>query len=281
MIWRLLGLLALWLLLGHDAHAQVLAPVEVYHWERYPDNDPDQVCLYLGRRFVGAWSWQERWFRPHDGRAFGKPVNQAPVEPPADPHPERRRPKVQLPPDGVQWDQIGLPDSPIYRLNGKPCSKQEAYAAIEKSLVDDSKLPWLVVIGSDEDRKKVLADLERDAALIPFRDKLRVQAYPPTHWVPQSYGFKTDGRPTIYLQAPDGTVLHRQDDYEGGAAALAEAIRKADPNYRPANDPDKRKPDLLPGLPAQLDEQTIIGGGAATLVGVAVGASILRRRKQS
>ena len=54
-------------------------------------------------------------------------------------------------------------------------------------------------------------------------------------------GFVTSGQPTIYCQAPDGKVLHRQDDY-GGPEQLAEAARKAKPNYRPENDPNVNRP---------------------------------------
>ena len=54
-------------------------------------------------------------------------------------------------------------------------------------------------------------------------------------------GFVTTGKPTIYVQAPDGKVLHRQDDYQGGAPELAEAIRRIDPNYDPKKDFDLRK----------------------------------------
>jgi hypothetical protein len=35
-------------------------------------------------------------------------------------------------------------------------------------------------------------------------------------------------------------VLHSPSDYKGGAGALADALRKADPNYQPDKDPDQR-----------------------------------------
>jgi hypothetical protein len=59
-----------------------------------------------------------------------------------------------------------------------------------------------------------------------------VQDYAPGNWAVKD-GFFTEGKPTIYLQAPNGKVLHRQDDYSDGAAGLATALRKADPNYSP------------------------------------------------
>ncbi len=230
------------------------------------------------------------------------------MEPPADPAPERRRHAlVQQLPTGVEWDKVGLPDSPMYRINGRPCSKLEAYRAIENGLTDDSKLPWLVLVGgTEQERKAVIQDLETHPALEHLKGKIRVQSYPADHWAVKLWGFKSAGRPVIYFQAATGQqlgwtdvinkttgkkervpllakggeVLHRQDDYEGGPQALAEALRKADPAYRPENDPDRRKPDpILPGVP-QLSEETIIGVGAAALVAVAVGASIRKRREQ-
>src|SRR5262249_5283542 len=64
-------------------------------------------------------------------------------------------------------------------------------------------------------------------------------------------GFFTGGAPTIYLLAADGKVLHRQDEYTGGAAAAAEAFRRARTDYDPRRDPDRRKPKPEPLPPPQ------------------------------
>jgi len=74
-----------------------------------------------------------------------------------------------------------------------------------------------------------------------------MQSYLPDHWAVARSGFKVDGQPTIYLQAPDGTVLHRQDDYHDGPEALAQALRRTDPHYDPRKDPDLRQ-RLLPNF---------------------------------
>ena len=111
----------------------------------------------------------------------------------------------------------------------------------------DDKDHWrLTVIGSDEQRRQVVEDLAKHADLAEWRSKLVTNAYPPDHWAVKGVGFVTTGTPSIYLQLPSGKVLHRQTNYEGGAEALATAIRKADPNYDPAKDPDKRKPAPAP-----------------------------------
>lgn len=76
--------------------------------------------------------------------------------------------------------------------------------------------------------------------LAPWKERIKVQDYPPDHWAVRDAGFVTSGNPTIYCQAADGTVLHRQDEYRG-PDALAEVLRKADPTYRPEKDPDLNK----------------------------------------
>jgi hypothetical protein len=99
----------------------------------------------------------------------------------------------------------------------------------------------------------VADDLAHHPALAPWRDRLLVQAYCPGAWAVAGVGLQAGGRPTLVLQDAPGPgnrarVLHRQDDYAGGAAALAGALRRADPSYDPATDPDLRRP-AVPDLP--------------------------------
>lgn len=109
------------------------------------------------------------------------------------------------------------------------------------SLPDDSKWLCLTIIGSQAARQRVLDDLRSSPALALWKDKIKVQDYPSDHWAVRDVGFVTTGNPTIYCQAPDGKVLHRQDDYRG-PEALAETLRKADSGYRSEKDPDLSKP---------------------------------------
>ena len=46
-----------------------------------------------------------------------------------------------------------------------------------------------------------------------------------------------------------GKVLHSQGDYEGGATALADALRRVRPDYDPNKDIDKRKVPAKPTAP--------------------------------
>lgn len=132
---------------------------------------------------------------------------------------------------GLDLAHLAAGNVPRYRVGGKPSAKRDVMAAI---VDDDSAKPRLTIIGNQQDRAKVLS------ALPPEATNYLVKAYDPRDWAVARAGFKTDGHPTIYAQAPDGTVLHRQDAF-ADAHQLAEALRKADPSYDPAKDPDLTK----------------------------------------
>lgn len=144
-----------------------------------------------------------------------------------------------IPNFGLMTDQIGKRGGMNhYELNGRPIAQGDAMQAVTEGVPADENLLRVTVIGPDALRQRVVTDLT--AAPANLRDRCLVQSYPPNHWAVQA-GFQAGGAPTVYVQAPDGQVLHRQDDYDGGPTALFEAIRKADPHYSPAADPDLRK----------------------------------------
>ena len=136
-----------------------------------------------------------------------------------------------------------------YTVAGVECTKDTAIQAILGGLEDDSTKLFLTAIGPPAERQKVLSDLDGDPALAAYKGKLHAAAYDPSAWE-VAPGFRKDGRPTIYLQNAKGKVLHRQDDYQGGAAALAQALEKATSAqglrkpqpYDPAKDPECRRP---------------------------------------
>jgi hypothetical protein len=162
-----------------------------------------------------------------------------------------------------------------YRLSGQVVTREEAFKALQAApLSDDSQKLRLTVIGSAEERKKVLAALPQDV-----KDRCLVKEYAPDHWSVKNAGFKTDGHPTVYVQAPDGKVLHRQDDADN----VAQAVRKADPNYDPAKDPDLRKaktPDK-PVSPPVPDSNPSPTSGWVVAGLVALGAFLLKGQKAS
>jgi hypothetical protein len=196
--------------------------------------EPDRAYLFVAGRQLGGYDrsaneWRD--FDPDTG-AWSQP---RPLV--------SKRHATAVQDFGVMREQLAANEERHW-LNGGAVSGREARAAIG-GLDDDSGKLRLTIIGSETERRAVLNDLETDPELSPLRDQLLVQSYPPDHWTVAGAGFVRSGKPTIYLQLPDGVVRHRQDEYRG-PAKLAEAIRRANPHYRPENDPDLNRPIVLP-----------------------------------
>lgn len=208
---------------GVGGCATVVAPAPRYEWA--PGRDPDQLHLCRDGRQVGTYRRSERLYYPFDGETWS-----APAEPP-----------TPLPPE--ETSTVAAPAAEEnFGIDREKWAREPRRSIAARGLPDDRGKARLTVIGSEEERKTVLNDLDAAPDLKPLRESLVVQAYAPDHWAVARTGFKTDGRPSIYLQSPDGKVLHRQDDYQGGPRRLAEAIRKASPNYDPRKDPDLTRP---------------------------------------
>lgn len=102
----------------------------------------------------------------------------------------------------------------------------------------------VTVIGEDSQREPVMKDIETNPAFADVREYIDVQGYKPGEWaVDPSLGFKA-GTPSIIVQSgksaadpAGGKVLYRVQDYSKGPVSLAEAIRKANPSYKPELDP--------------------------------------------
>ncbi len=210
----------------------------------------------------------------------------APPPPPA-PKPEvppAPVPKVEAPPErpanfGV--DRSRLPEGECCTVCGIPVSTAlgRRLVAGGGTLDDDSGRWHLTVIGTETECVPVLRDLASHPALATWRDRLLVQAYRAADWAVANIGLATHGHPSIVVQtAPDahgrGTVLHRQEDYQGGAEALAEALRHADPNYRPEADPDRRQAPVVPTGDSASRPFWIING----VLGALLALSLWRKR---
>jgi hypothetical protein len=219
---------------------------------------PQKACQYVlwqGGKAAGLWCSERHQFWPWDADtgAWGAACT-PPVAVPAGAPAGACAWCQEAPEDPVRLN-FGLnPDKLLhdgeerYSVNGRPVTRDRVREALEAGgLEDDSKKLRLTLIGPEADRKQVLADLEAHPSLRPLRPGLLVQAYPPDHWAVKDAGFLTTGKPTIYVQAPSGKVLHRQDGYRG-PEKMAEAIRKADPNYNPARDPDLNR-QVTPPVP--------------------------------
>lgn len=231
-----------------DAEAQGL------EWKQWED-DPGRYYLYRGRELLGGWDTLGRYWRAYrsSSETWG-PVELPPVAPPGDPGEE-----INF---GVDWDKVER--EPRYRLHRDGVTRivtsDGAKEAIEAKIEDDSGKLRVTVIGTEAERKRVRQELEDERSL---RSWAIVRDYPADHWAIKTAGFHTGGTPTIYCQAPSGKVLHRQDDYAGGAPATLDALRKAKDGYDRKRDPDLRTPSS-PFAPA--------GSGLARLLGLILSA---------
>ncbi len=159
---------------------------------------------------------------------------------------------------GVDLGRMRSVKAPKYKINGVEVSRQGAIAAIESSIPDDAKLVRLTLIGSAEDRKRVMDDLDSHPGLKNLKPNLLVQAYDPTDTRVSKRGFVVDGKPSIYIMDPSGKVLARNTDgeYYGAdnlAYSIGEVIGKP---YSPdADKPLPKKPEPQPlALPKSLND---------------------------
>lgn len=151
--------------------------------------------------------------------------------------------QIVAPNYGVDWERLSGESS--YFLNGREISRAEAVQALRAgSLVDDSQLLRLTLIGSESDCAAVLKDLASYPALAAWKAKVLIQSYRPDDRM-LSVGFVRAGSPMIYLQLPDGKVLLRLNQYPG-PEKLTAAIRKSDPFYDPQKDPNGDGGGLAP-----------------------------------
>lgn len=220
---------------GPSGPAAVVANPPAYKWIKSQSN-PSEYGLFVGNKQIGGFDAENGVYLPIINNQWG-----AEAKPPITP-PE----KICTEDDpcfGLLVDKLG--GGPRYEINGHEVTKQTAFDAVQKGLPDDTGKLWLTVIGTEEERKRVKEDLDKAPADV--KESVTLKLYDPQRWEVKDSGFVLDGKPTIYCQAPQtGKVLHRQDDYNGGADALFTALRKAKPNYDPKKDPDLRQ-SFLPG----------------------------------
>jgi hypothetical protein len=249
--------------------ARNVTPVRL-EW-RFHDEEPQRAYLYLDGLQAGGYDVERDQWRHFDAdkNVWGDPQALFP-----------RRcvgAAAEVPNFGVMQTKLNGSTS-HHSINGRSVTEEDALAALQGKLTDDSQKLRLTIIGPQEKRQVVLADWNASPSLAALKDKVLVQGYDPTHWAVANAGFRTTGQPNIYLQAPDGKVLHRQDDYRG-PDKLAEAIRKADPNYQPNNDPDLNKSN--PPSPSPSFDLSHVPGWCCAAGAAGAAFLVLRRRKRS
>lgn len=215
-------------------------------WSTVPRH-PLLIALYQDGVFIGTYDRALRHYRPCD------PVTHIWGPPTIPPYPL----PTPIPTDYGIHGPRRVREGEYISIGDREITREQALHLIQDSTIpQDENFLRVVVIGIDGERERVVQDIATSPAFQGLRETLQVTSYPPTHWA-VGVGFYTQGRPTIYLQRPDGTVLHRQDDYDG-PEALVSAIRKADPSYDPQKDSDKRHD--LPNVPS---EYLLLGAAAA------------------
>jgi hypothetical protein len=214
-----------------------------YTWHRFA-SDPGRSYLYGDGVMLAAYDHARNIYCTYDAASdtwsdpTRPPWDEGKPEPIAAPDEKKTE---ALPNYGVDLERLSGAREERYRLNGLPVSRDRArHALIGGNVPDDAGRLRLTVIGDTSSAAAVTRDLASAPTLAPWKDRLVVQSYPPSHWAVTKAGFHTTGKPTVYVQAPSGKVLHRQDDYADGAEGLAQALRRADPNYDPTKDPDLR-----------------------------------------
>lgn len=231
-----------------------------YSWVRWADGD---YGLYQGDTQVGYLSPKGNYYPRLGPGSFG-----AKADPPI-PAPYAT--------GGVAVEKLSA--TPRYSTATGDVTADEA-----KRMIQDSRIPTpagklaVTVIGPDATRAKVLADLNGSPLFAEVRRDIVVRDYDPTHWHVAAAGFVTGGSPTIYVQTADGTVLHRQDTYDG-PESLLEALRRASPNYDPKRDSNLAKLGLRwLGLPDMSKVPPVAWAGGALLL-VAVLGRIARKKR--
>jgi hypothetical protein len=233
-----------------------------WHWH---DDGWQQLDLMKGNKQVGSYNPKTGVYRSlvDYSKNLWSPPCQAPAAIPS----WCPAPPGQQSDKNFGLDRFRIPVWESIVKDGERISPAEYRAALEK-VPDDKDVPWLVVIGSKEKREAVLQAWNASQGAGKEKLAVRVWSVPPDHWSLKDLAtgrpaFKVEGEPTIYLQAPDGRVLHRQDDYRGPGDI--EAIRTVKKNYDAKKDTDWRSwlrglilPDINPAY--------VVAGGAGLLL---------------
>jgi len=160
---------------------------------------------------------------------------------------------------GIVEDRI--PREVRYEVNGVEWPRRRVFEAFGSPLSDDRDRLFVTAVGDAAMRDRVKRDF--DGELEEWQSRVHLNAYAPDHWMVRAIGL----RPGVTVQGAarsDGrsVVLARLRKYEAGdAPALAGALRRADPNYRPDLDPEQGAP---PAVPAEREWVLL----AAAVVGV-------------
>lgn len=120
---------------------------------------------------------------------------------------------------GVACDKLRATQT---TLNGHAIDKPTAFAAVgSPQLPDEAGRKWLVVIGSEAYRKRIV-----DSIPVSARAKLLVQEYAADSPLLPALGYRAGAATTVYVVEPNGKVVFRQegDNLDALLALLLKAL---------------------------------------------------------
>lgn len=239
-----------------------------YKWVKNP-RVPGEVYLYRDGRQVGGYSYHTGFYLPLVNGEWGPPAK-APIPPPL----EGLTPEKSKPLFGVVTEKI----SPIehFECRDRVHNRESAYALLEATVPDDGATPFLSCISRDQARAKQIArEWDSAAPLAPYKKSWRAQFYDSSSPVTQQMlaPFRLDANTEfqksglVFLaQGPpaagDGRARVQQWANYTTPEALAEVLRKVDPNF----DPNKSPLPSLPELPRFSSEELVLAGAGVCVL---------------
>ena len=241
-----------------------------------------QWNLYAGATLVGAFRQDQDLYYPWQGTAYGEPT-----EPP-----------LPLPKEALlspqQWEAVHGPRAkagivtgvvsdkirqwPAYSTNTGAITQAAALSRIGSDpLKGDAGCVWVTPIGSEAARKAVADFVAKHEA----KDRIIVKGmYDRDAWEvePRAFGELPAGDPVVLIQGaakPDGKAFAYWLQTSGNTAHLAtgvaEALRKADPSWKPANVAGPGRPGPSPVAGDDLYWLVVSIVAAVLVIGVIAG----------
>lgn len=202
------------------------------------NGDKSYIYCYSPRKLV--FDYRTKRWAAWNGATYDSwnmtpcPVN-VPKSDDFEPIPAKVLPPIGDLPTGVDSEYQSTKTK--FKINGADVSREKVFETIANNFDDISGMKRLTFIGTNADNEKAYKQLTDD-----IKKHFIVKMYSPDDWYVQKNGFVNNGKPTVYIQDHEGTVLHRQDDDKEMMTAINTAI-----NYDPKNDPDLRKLNLFTG----------------------------------
>lgn len=216
-----------------------------HQWRLYPES-PHIAYLFRGNAQLGAWNAERQQYRPllnYERGEWGEYVDKSPVGGlPPDMIREKKNAPGNFATHGVDVSQMCRHER--YSISGSNVALADAENAIGKGMLpDDSAKLWFAVWSPDAAKRTAVIDAaKRNPEMAKFLDERchvwAGDAANPNHFLAKDRSgqplYVFDGDPLVTLQGPDGVELWHDAGFRGGPGSF-DAIRKRDPNYKPAS----------------------------------------------